>query len=124
LSTVRKSAGLRRSDIDLEQRRSLRARFAVRTKPKSRFTAHWLSLESRVPGSGNFAPQPASPASSDQGKRTEARDLLAPIYDRPLVGRIDQADRRELSVMFCDLVGPETLSARPDPVYLVRAYKD
>ena len=69
-----------------------------------------------LPPSSQPAPQPAMP------------EVALPQTPRPSsVSAIPEAERRQLTVLFCDLVGSTALSAQLDPEELrevVRAYQD
>jgi class 3 adenylate cyclase len=56
-----------------------------------------------------------------------AQVLVEPKGPSPTPSSIDTAERRQLTVMFCDLVGSTALSARLDPEdmrEIIRAYQD
>ena len=42
-------------------------------------------------------------------------DMSAPLSTRPLTQRLEEAERRQITVMFADLVGSTALAARMDP---------
>ncbi len=59
--------------------------------------------------------------------RAYAATTLAPHESVPAAAPPDSAERRQLTVMFCDLVGSTTLTARLDPEdmrQVIRAYQD
>src|SRR5215467_10899921 len=79
------------------------------------------AVPSRTPRAALLAPLPASP----QGAPAEAPDD-APASPLEPVRTAPDAERRQLTVMFCDLVGSTDLSGRLDPEDLrevVQAYQ-
>jgi class 3 adenylate cyclase len=70
------------------------------------------------------ARSPADPSASHAERRKAGRgpDPVPTVLAAP-----DVAERRQLTVMFCDLVGSTALSARLDPEdtrKVIRAYQD
>lgn len=61
------------------------------------------------------------------GKRAAEQRSLRTLDSRPLDSRLATGERRQLTVMFCDLVGSTALSQQLDPEELrevVRAYQE
>ena len=85
--------------------------------------------ESRVlvwTGGDGATPAPA-PTPSASGPSDIPRDLPAEVAPRPVDTRPPEAERRQLTVLFCDLVGSTPLSSQLDPEDLravVRAYQE
>jgi class 3 adenylate cyclase/predicted ATPase len=85
--------------------------------------------ESRVlvwTGGGGATPAPA-PTPSASGPSDIPRDLPVEVALRPVDTRAPEAERRQLTVLFCDLVGSTPLSGQLDPEDLravVRAYQE
>lgn len=64
--------------------------------------------------------QPEPPAPQERAVAPEPQQSVAPAYQ-------PEADRRQLTVLFCDLVGSTELSTRFDPedmLAIIRAYQD
>jgi class 3 adenylate cyclase len=85
--------------------------------------------ESRVlVWTGGVGATPASiPTPSASGPSDIPRDLPGEVAPRPVDTRPPEAERRQLTVLFCDLVGSTQLSAQLDPEDLravVRAYQE
>src|ERR1700747_3449829 len=71
-----------------------------------------------------FENEPSAEFCGGCGKLIGAATAPAPVA-KPATPRVDAAERRQLTVMFCDLVGSTALSARLDPEDLravIRAY--
>src|ERR1700757_3953807 len=71
-----------------------------------------------------FENEPSAEFCGGCGKPIGAAATPAPLI-APAAPRVDVAERRQLTVMFCDLVGSTALSARLDPEDLravIRAY--
>jgi class 3 adenylate cyclase/tetratricopeptide (TPR) repeat protein len=85
--------------------------------------------ESRVlvwTGGGGATPAPA-PTPSASGPSDIPGDLAVEVALRPVDTRAPEAERRQLTVLFCDLVGSTQLSGQLDPEDLravVRAYQE
>jgi class 3 adenylate cyclase/predicted ATPase len=85
--------------------------------------------ESRVlvwTGGGGATPAPA-PTPSASGPSDIPRHLPVEVAPRPVDTRPPEAERRQLTVLFCDLVGSTQLSGQLDPEDLravVRAYQE
>jgi class 3 adenylate cyclase len=85
--------------------------------------------ESRVlvwTGGVGATPAPA-PATSASGPSDIPRDLPVEVAPRPVDTRPPEAERRQLTVLFCDLVGSAQLSCQLDPEdwrAVVRAYQE
>ena len=85
--------------------------------------------ESRVlvwNGGVGATPAPA-PTPSASGPSDIPRDLPVEVALRPVDTRVPEAERRQLTVLFCDLVGSTRLSGQLDPEDLravVRAYQE
>jgi class 3 adenylate cyclase/predicted ATPase len=85
--------------------------------------------ESRVlvwTGGVGATPAPA-PTPSASGPSDIPRDLPVEVVLRPVDTRPSEAERRQLTVLFCDLVGSTQLSGQLDPEDLravVRAYQE
>ena len=75
---------------------------------------------------GGADPAPTSiSAESEQRRVTQTRET-AQVAPAPVAARLADAERRQLTVMFCDLVDSTALSSRLDPEDLrevVRAYQ-
>jgi class 3 adenylate cyclase/predicted ATPase len=71
-------------------------------------------LPSPCPACG-FENEPSARFCGGCGKPTGDAPLPAPIIEAPPPSRTDTAERRQLTVMFCDLVGSTELSSRVDP---------
>jgi predicted ATPase len=75
----------------------------IYTMPSCGFPASFAQHRHRARGFGNCARPPAWPASlRDQGRRTEARDLLAPIY-RWFTEGFDTRDLKEANALLAEL---------------------
>jgi class 3 adenylate cyclase len=77
-------------------------------------------------GGGGAPPVPA-PTLSPSGPSHIARDLPTEVIPRPADARLPEAERRQLTVLFCDLVGSTQLSGQLDPEdwrTVVRAYQE
>ena len=77
-------------------------------------------------GGDGATPAPA-PTPSASGPSDIPRDLPAEVAPRPVDTRPPEAERRQLTVLFCDLVGSTPLSSQLDPEDLravVRAYQE
>ena len=73
--------------------------------------------------SSSQPPAPQTPNSEPRTPNSPSSQTLDPRLRDP---RLDAAERRQLTVLFCDLVGSTTLSAQLDPEELrevVRAYQ-
>ena len=70
-------------------------------------------LPAQCPACG-FENDPAAKFCGGCGKPIVAAAAPAPATE-PASPRVDSAERRQLTVMFCDLVGSTALSARLDP---------
>jgi hypothetical protein len=71
----------------------------------------WLwQQEQEVPGMGTFTGQAAGPASA-----AEKTAPVTPAARQEVSTGSVRAERRQLSVMFCDLVGSTALASRLDP---------
>src|ERR1700746_1936382 len=71
------------------------------------------ALPSPCPSCG-FENEPSAEFCGGCGKPIRAAANLTPVI-APTAPRVDGAERRQLTVMFCDLVGSTALSARLDP---------
>ena len=77
-------------------------------------------------GGAGATPAPA-PTPSPSGPSHIPRDLPVEVMPRPAEARMPEAERRQLTVLFCDLVGSTQLSGQLDPEDLravVRAYQE
>jgi hypothetical protein len=66
-----------------------------------------------------------APTSSPSGPSDRQADLPTDVMSRPAEARVPEAERRQLTVLFCDLVDSTALSSQLDPEELrevVRAY--
>jgi hypothetical protein len=66
----------------------------------------------------------ARPESESRGNRESEKKDLAPLDPLPLTSHVSRAEgeRRQLTVMFIDLVGSTALSEQLDPEELVRSF--
>jgi class 3 adenylate cyclase len=82
--------------------------------PNRRFCARCGSALPRPCANCGFENEPAAAFCGGCGKPIEAASSAPPITASP-APRVEGAQRRQLTVMFCDLVGSTALSARLDP---------
>ena len=79
---------------------------------------------------GGTAPPPPAPASSPSPPVQQVitqQDLSTQVASPPTAPHTPEAERRQLTVMFCDLVDSTALSSQLDPEdyrEMVRAYED
>jgi class 3 adenylate cyclase len=77
-------------------------------------------------GGPGATPAPA-PTPSSSGPSGRPADLAAEVTSRPADARVPDAERRQLTVLFCDLVDSTVLASQLDPEEwreLVRAYQE
>jgi class 3 adenylate cyclase/predicted ATPase len=76
---------------------------------------------------GDGASPGAAPTVSPSGPSGREADLAAEVIPRPTDARVPEAERRQLTVLFCDLVDSTVLASQLDPEEwreVVRAYQD
>jgi class 3 adenylate cyclase/predicted ATPase len=82
--------------------------------------------EAELPPVPASVPAPSAPPRETRPEPREAPPVAAPADSKPKPVSSDSAERRQLTVMFCDLVGSTALSGRLDPEdlrNLVRTYQ-
>jgi class 3 adenylate cyclase len=81
----------------------------------------------RWTGDAASTPVQVAPSTPPAAQRVTQGDLPLHTETSPATGRAPDAERRQLTVMFCDLVGSTALSTQLDPEELrevVRAYQE
>ena len=76
--------------------------FLIRRRPRTRSAPPSRSPAGKARGATNCAPSRASPGCREQGRRGEARELLAPVYGSFTEG-FDTADLKDAKALLNEL---------------------